>query len=324
MVLHGTSMRDCSSEEESEEEKDGRHECAVCYDLFNDPINTPCAHIFCRECLRKAISSAPLLADPVCPLCRGPLGDFDAELAKSNKPLIKEMGSFPPNRVTFEVGNRFGYLPEKMRLKDNRWWVLYVKTAEGELPPQKYISKVVFELDDRVHEGLSNTVSVVTRAPYELTRVGFNLRSDIARVAVHFKAQWGHPPLNLEVVVHLEDEGQSTPVVAELSQPDMQRISALAKPRKQTGGNTAKPLPPWLGGPIQHTRRVSDSMKPGALSDSNSRARAKSISRQGRREDDSRQLREEPALSTLPRVSAHTPRSTLPRVSAQTSRKSYR
>ncbi|XP_070695927.1 nuclear factor 7, brain-like [Pempheris klunzingeri] len=39
--------------------------CAICLSFFTDPVNLPCAHSFCRECITHFVSS-----QPHCPQCR--------------------------------------------------------------------------------------------------------------------------------------------------------------------------------------------------------------------------------------------------------------
>ena len=41
--------------------------CAVCLDSFEEPVVTPCAHTFCRECILSCLGS---LAAAPCPVCR--------------------------------------------------------------------------------------------------------------------------------------------------------------------------------------------------------------------------------------------------------------
>lgn len=49
--------------------------CAVCCDIFSDPVLLPCSHSFCRHCLKRCWESG--LRE--CPVCR-------KKVAKSNVP----------------------------------------------------------------------------------------------------------------------------------------------------------------------------------------------------------------------------------------------
>ncbi|KAF8307245.1 hypothetical protein DL93DRAFT_2064968, partial [Clavulina sp. PMI_390] len=45
--------------------------CDVCFQLFYDPVTTPCQHTFCSKCLLRTLDHSPL-----CPLCREVLPGF--------------------------------------------------------------------------------------------------------------------------------------------------------------------------------------------------------------------------------------------------------
>ena len=42
-------------------------ECPLCYHFFCEPVLTPCNHLYCKNCLSKALRIFP----PRCPICRG-------------------------------------------------------------------------------------------------------------------------------------------------------------------------------------------------------------------------------------------------------------
>ena len=47
-----------------------QEECAVCYELPTEPVITNCKHVYCRECITRAIK-----LQRKCPLCRNPLSE---------------------------------------------------------------------------------------------------------------------------------------------------------------------------------------------------------------------------------------------------------
>jgi SNF2 family DNA or RNA helicase len=53
--------------EESRAFNDDTVECSICLDAFDDPVMTPCRHVYCRACIHAYISSAN---GHECPLCR--------------------------------------------------------------------------------------------------------------------------------------------------------------------------------------------------------------------------------------------------------------
>jgi hypothetical protein len=50
-------------------------ECAVCLESLNDPVITPCAHVFCCGCITDIVNSEILA--PRCPMCRAPVDETD-------------------------------------------------------------------------------------------------------------------------------------------------------------------------------------------------------------------------------------------------------
>ena len=44
------------------------YECAICQDVLNNPVQLPCKHVFCSECL-----SGALQMKRICPVCRAEL-----------------------------------------------------------------------------------------------------------------------------------------------------------------------------------------------------------------------------------------------------------
>ncbi|KAG7468638.1 hypothetical protein MATL_G00145250 [Megalops atlanticus] len=56
--------------------------CAVCFDLFSDPVSLPCDHTFCRRCIEKCQSTLT----PQCPECRAGFaqGEFRTNRALRN------------------------------------------------------------------------------------------------------------------------------------------------------------------------------------------------------------------------------------------------
>jgi len=59
-------------------------DCAVCLHIVDDPLQTPCGHIFCHGCVNSLA---------VCPTCRDPLENSPGvkKLAECNKPMSRLM-----------------------------------------------------------------------------------------------------------------------------------------------------------------------------------------------------------------------------------------
>ncbi|CAG8703347.1 418_t:CDS:2, partial [Racocetra persica] len=61
-------------------------ECQVCYQLFMDPITTPCGHTYCKSCLTRSLDHSDR-----CPLCRYQLHNYNSVL---NQPINKTVNIF--------------------------------------------------------------------------------------------------------------------------------------------------------------------------------------------------------------------------------------
>ena len=74
--------------------------CSICLDAFNDPVRTPCGHLFCRPCITEYIRSVASAGNPpTCPHDREPLAASDlvpdhetARLASKAKALVEPDG----------------------------------------------------------------------------------------------------------------------------------------------------------------------------------------------------------------------------------------
>ncbi|KAF7338797.1 hypothetical protein MSAN_02202200 [Mycena sanguinolenta] len=47
--------------------------CSICFEAFTFPVSLPCGHIFCRQCIRRAVNSIQSYTIQYsCPTCRAP------------------------------------------------------------------------------------------------------------------------------------------------------------------------------------------------------------------------------------------------------------
>lgn len=62
-------------------------ECCICLDLMDEPLQTPCAHIFCADCIYGTINNLGEGRAP-CPLCRRPLSSSQLKAPSPPAPAI--------------------------------------------------------------------------------------------------------------------------------------------------------------------------------------------------------------------------------------------
>ena len=57
-------------------------ECSLCRSIFADPVSLPCAHVFCRRCVRSKLEGVGVFANE-CPTCKQPA--YIKDLSKNTK-----------------------------------------------------------------------------------------------------------------------------------------------------------------------------------------------------------------------------------------------
>ena len=78
--------------------------CSICLELFEEPVLLPCAHTFCRQCLREFCARHPVLRHDeeqgdskviniLCPKCRAnaKLGTIASFLPSSSHSLFTQL-----------------------------------------------------------------------------------------------------------------------------------------------------------------------------------------------------------------------------------------
>jgi DNA repair protein RAD5 len=62
-------------------------ECAICFDVWSEPVMGNCCHGFCRECIESHLTSrAQQGAEGNCPMCSQPLKNSDLKAVPAKEP----------------------------------------------------------------------------------------------------------------------------------------------------------------------------------------------------------------------------------------------
>lgn len=77
-------------------------DCIICYDKLNDPVMTPCGHIYCKSCITESLKY-----NNVCPQCRAQLQSKDLySITKKKKAKPKQV----TNSLIEKYGSKLGTL----------------------------------------------------------------------------------------------------------------------------------------------------------------------------------------------------------------------
>ncbi|OSX63442.1 hypothetical protein POSPLADRAFT_1045766 [Postia placenta MAD-698-R-SB12] len=101
--MKNIALQRIEAEKESPDATIDDEECPICYDTFTDPIVTPCAHIFCRECINNVFNTEPVenggeqarykFDERPCPACRGVLVKHKLFSRSAFEPSDKDLGT---------------------------------------------------------------------------------------------------------------------------------------------------------------------------------------------------------------------------------------
>jgi len=164
--------------------------CPICLNLTIKPIKTECGHTFCKLCLDELIDNFNQ-EEQKCPMCRKLFTknfsskvdfvldeflkkNFDADYEKRLK-LHEESMAEDAKKIKIRIiyGNTHELVKDPKPSKSNREtqnkhkWGCYVKIDGDE--SNKIIKKVVFGM----HPTFGCTEVVVTKAPFEIRRIGW-------------------------------------------------------------------------------------------------------------------------------------------------------
>merc|ERR1712216_927718 len=235
------------------EEPSPELDCAVCLDLLCEPIQLPCSHTFCRNCLVR-------VSQRKCPLCRAlHPEDFDPVTAKIDQPLEELVRHTHPEEyaqrvqkavaersrmLSFIVGNRHQEIANPKRSKNGKHlnrhkWTLFVELQQNGRSAEELIDKVRFKLAPYYTAWPSNdhhSIKVgknpeVRSAPFEVTRIGWGYFP--TTIIITWKSWLGLPPTELEHELCFDGNGSTSE-----HKIDVGDVLASAHSRT-TGGSTS-------------------------------------------------------------------------------------
>ena len=186
----------------------GAPECAICLESVDDGVSTPCAHIFCRECITDALRKS---SGTLCPSCRAPVSrselvsvlppvshrDFDAERhwrsSKKIDYLIEQLLAGPEgggDRVKSVVFSQWTGMLDLVELALRRVGLEYAR-LDGSMPQARRMESVeAFGASPRL------TVLLVS---LKAGGVGINLT---AASRVFLLDMWWNPAVDEQVAPH--------------------------------------------------------------------------------------------------------------------------
>eukprot|EP00746_Dinoflagellata_sp_MGD_P010579 gnl/MRDRNA2_/MRDRNA2_121887_c0_seq1.p1 gnl/MRDRNA2_/MRDRNA2_121887_c0~~gnl/MRDRNA2_/MRDRNA2_121887_c0_seq1.p1 ORF type:complete len:582 (-),score=82.08 gnl/MRDRNA2_/MRDRNA2_121887_c0_seq1:221-1966(-) len=233
VVQHTGCERIVDTHKELSSEADGEEsppelDCAVCLDLLCEPIQLPCAHTFCRNCLLR-------ISQRKCPLCRAPHPDgFDPfkatadcqieELLRRNCPdylqRVQHATAERSRMLNLIVGNRHQLVSNPKRSKSGNLnkhkWTMFVELQQSSVGINDMIEKVNFKLAPYYTAWPStdhHSVRVgknpeVRSAPFEVTRIGWGYFP--VTINITWKSWLKVPPTLLEHELCFDNSGSSS------------------------------------------------------------------------------------------------------------------
>lgn len=211
-------------------------ECAICLDLFCEPLRLTCSHTFCRACLVQAVHRR-------CPLCRTEwVADFDPSSAVVDEAIRSMAQRIRPaeyaerlaealamaamaRRILFKLGNRHSLVlnPKLSKHGQNvnrHCWTMFVELVSDSMFPgrstQDFISSVHYKLapyytawpsTDR-HSVCVGKNPEVRSAPFEVTRIGWGYFT--VTVTITFHAHLHMQPVEVEHELEFANGGSSS------------------------------------------------------------------------------------------------------------------
>ena len=106
-------------------------ECSICLELMDRPMETPCGHLYCGDCIQGIIANAAL-DKALCPLCRAPVKAADLKRPGGEpEPLPAVLLDQPPD-LTLEERRKLAAPSKTAMLSKLTWLVGKLKALHKE------------------------------------------------------------------------------------------------------------------------------------------------------------------------------------------------
>jgi len=207
-------------------------ECAICLDVFNQPLRLTCSHVFCRECTVNSAAERR-----TCPMCRAEMPDyFDPRSAlvdiEIQEKLIRSVGGVlqstdrgTPCQQNLHYGNRLELIPalkgnfdKQGRRVKQRKWTLFVE-LEG--AAETLIQSVCFQFPPH----MGNAVWVLM-PPFRVSRLDQGQGEVPVQMIIIWQPWVKQPSLILEHNVSFGEGVSSKSVSVDLPRGVKERYSS--------------------------------------------------------------------------------------------------
>ncbi|KAF5667865.1 helicase-like transcription factor [Fusarium heterosporum] len=190
---------------------ESQEECAICYDNPTDPVITTCKHVFCRNCILRAIQ-----LQHKCPMCRNKL-DENALLEPAPEDAGDETADFDAESQSSKTEAMMQILKASMRKEGSKvvvfsQWTAFLNIVEAQLKAEKMgytrlDGSMKADKRDKAIDALDNDPNTrIMLASLAVCSVGLNL---VAADTVILSDSWWAPAIEDQAVDRVHRLGQT-------------------------------------------------------------------------------------------------------------------
>ncbi|KAL4729593.1 hypothetical protein ACLX1H_004013 [Fusarium chlamydosporum] len=189
---------------------ESQEECAICYDNPNDPVITTCKHVFCRNCILRAIQ-----IQHKCPMCRNMLDE--SSLLEPAPEDAGEEDNFDAETQSSKTEAMMQILKATMRKEGSKvvvfsQWTSFLNIVEAQLKAEgmgytRIDGSMKADKRDNAIEALDNDPETrVMLASLAVCSVGLNL---VAADTVILSDSWWAPAIEDQAIDRVHRLGQT-------------------------------------------------------------------------------------------------------------------